>query len=69
MKFIAEGQYACLRTGRRLVVAVARCKRCGAFEHIPGDLHITHRHNLDVSYAGERVYGGRVVNAPQGRAA
>ena len=69
MKFLQEGQYACLRTGRRLVVATARCPRCGAFDFIPGDLRLTARHNLDVAYAGERVYMGAVVNAPQGRAA
>lgn len=69
MKFLTEGTYACLTTGRRLVVAIARCPRCGAFEHIPGDLRITARHNLDVAHAGERVYRGQVVGAPMGRAA
>lgn len=69
MRFLTEGTYACLRTGRRLVVATARCPRCGAFDFIPGDLRLTAKHNLDVAHAGERVYYGRIVPAPMGRAA
>lgn len=54
MRNLTPGTYADLRTGRRLVVAIPRCKACAPKGFVSAD-H-TAAHNERCARTGERVY-------------
>lgn len=56
MKALDLGTYADLKRGRRMTVALPRCKVCGPFQIIPGDNYTTRQHNEHCARTGERVY-------------